>query len=1585
MYFHPFFKGFDKLRKMTGKNSPLHHDIFHEKQHKILSKAKQLLRKAIEQDEVSAPMQIFEKMLYFHTSSSPYADPATHINILNNLACCFRRLDRLDDSVTNLKKALAICKAHRLNSGSTLTNLTAVYSQKGLTLKALKTSQLAIRELHPLLLNNKTDENVRMLAIAYYNCGNQEYNVKDFYSSMVSYERGLKVLRSAQIGKWDGLTTKLSEARKRARLMYNSQKRLGGPGPKSRILDGDSEDRRPARSRPKPRSRRRSLTRGHNTLPSEQGPFGNGIHHQNDPGANHRKNTQERGSVFSNMSFGARKRPSSTTTKRSRQKKHHLTSDLDFHKTVIKKSKKKKKGSAVKNKRTRKKSRRGAGGASGAPGLGLPPTNTSRISANEMMGESSKFYEKGHKTLHLGQFRTMNLYMVNEFSAIDDMKRTDKIQFFTPIVPNRLSPYTTSKPKYHQRKTGLLKSRVSFYDGSATKSKLGGFRKNASSFTTQPRMVSGIGGVRNNQSGLVRPEKAYTNASKISHGGEFRARPIVLEEEGDGEGDYGGRNQSYFGEKGSPETQKRAIYIGENEADLMDDSWKEDSDEAIEDENGDSEGAVHFQSLDRAQTQNLNITRNNFIVGLQTFQGKPRTVNSTPKHRQQGGYKYSEGQGTPKQTESQNRYVVSDRQKSAPGNRYNTLDEVGEEYEDHQEAPTHPNHYQNPKNSNLSQTPKNHQNQNLIPQTKPPKPLYINNSDLKNISSNYFGPGAQNHKNPNLSQNDPNQGFSNPSNTQNPPNHLADSLRIENLNLKQQNSELLAALEREREINRINQLKQERQADLKLRHQEATKIQRSWRGHSKLREERRLIKKLESDGFILLKRCWTSIPIAGGGYSPSKLIIFEGVHNYHIEAKDVQTSEYRTLDLSKKSSKSDGLLNGGLAEKLTINGQNHLEFVDLVVPEVSLADENTEEPLIGPDVAEVGVVPENVEKPLFPTQKSLSEGELIQEVHDEMDGVGDGSGEEFVGLESAERAETDLTPLKDSEPKNELPGEEVVEDDQIMDADDAVTPALSGYKPKKAENEQQPVTPNSAKYDSQEEGLEPPYSQEDDEDLERLKNDALEALDETDQKEGNYSDIGDLAENELENDIDLEEPLIMDQADATAAEDVEFESNMNQTEPEIEEPLIPAESPKIEEEEGIEPIQEPEIEAPIFDNPPNPENEPKTELENFDFQNEKIEKQAELTEEELRTRHQKARLIQDYYKNNQKIRQNRKRRINPYKQLITLEDNQRYLVTVYGLPDSEEREVDCFGVTKKLVFHPFGISEYMVAKKAKEAGDDSQAVLSKKIIEDLEFDLEKRTMGFREEEAPDVDDIVDDFGEIDDSLNIDTNQFLDPNKETVGEEDDLGDAVAGLGGLDEEAMDAMDVGLGVGGSADFRGEGDNEGVEGVDGQEEGVGDVPEDLDLGDEIGGVDEEPLISDQEPEEEVAHDDDQDDKEANDDAPEVPLLGIDGGDGLEDGIPVEDFGQLEDTNENQFREAEEPIEDFENELQGEIEGEEKNFEVNEPEEDPGLDALPDEEIEPEFGNNEQLIADENPEIEDEQAQHHQEGNDPDLLFDFL
>lgn len=189
---------------------------------------------------------IFEKLELFHSVNSPYRDPEMLIQILNNVACCHRRINSLEYSIEVLKRALSIAKAHNLNSGVTYTNLSAVYSQKKMTQKALKISQQAISELYPLMLSNKTHENIKLLAIAYYNLANQESQVKDYQGSMINYKRGINLLKGENYSEDDPVLVKLQSGYKQVRAKFNKQK----------IFEGSSKRRRPSSAGIKPNSSR---------------------------------------------------------------------------------------------------------------------------------------------------------------------------------------------------------------------------------------------------------------------------------------------------------------------------------------------------------------------------------------------------------------------------------------------------------------------------------------------------------------------------------------------------------------------------------------------------------------------------------------------------------------------------------------------------------------------------------------------------------------------------------------------------------------------------------------------------------------------------------------------------------------------------------------------------------------------------------------------------------------------------------------------------------------------------------------------------------------------------------------------------------------------------------------------------------------------------------------------------------------------------------------------------------------------------------------------------------------------------------
>ena len=97
-------------------------------------------------------------------------DPENRVETLNELACCYRRINRLREAMRYLHQAMDIEKEYGLSSGITRTNLSAVYHSMGNPQKALHHSKIAVEELRELYKKKKNDEEVvMMLAISYYN------------------------------------------------------------------------------------------------------------------------------------------------------------------------------------------------------------------------------------------------------------------------------------------------------------------------------------------------------------------------------------------------------------------------------------------------------------------------------------------------------------------------------------------------------------------------------------------------------------------------------------------------------------------------------------------------------------------------------------------------------------------------------------------------------------------------------------------------------------------------------------------------------------------------------------------------------------------------------------------------------------------------------------------------------------------------------------------------------------------------------------------------------------------------------------------------------------------------------------------------------------------------------------------------------------------------------------------------------------------------------------------------------------------------------------------------------------------------
>lgn len=485
------------MKRVTGKNSPIHFDVFSKKQEWLMQFAKRRIKTAMDDGDVAVALEVYERLLIFHSGGSLYKDPEIYNEILNHLACCYRRLNRLDDGLGYLKKSLNVCKGHNLNSGLTYTNMTAVYSQKGLSQKALKMSQLAVKELYPLVLNNSSQENTRLLAIAYYNCGNQEFKIKDYNSSMISFERGLKVIKKSFSPSIKALRDKLKKGLIRSRAKYNSDKN-------SKISV----------------RRRRSC----NSSKMKRSQFN----------SSQRVNTASDISTLSKISTGKfkmkkkRRRPNSS------------------NKSALKKSQ-----------------------VVDIPGLNDP----------------TKFTQGGHKVYELGDFRTKNMYIVDEYSAIEDIKRTDKIQFYSSLAPERGNPYASKKPRY-RGSSGLIKTKIrrpkgsGLFDGSAKRKK--GWKKN----------------------------NFITNNSRIE------AKPPSLKKRGDHYYDSVDYNPI------RAEFENVTNDVDEVEKELLDDSWRESCDSSSFEQKSGSEEYTMIQN------------RNNFIRGLQNITGngteEDRVISATP-------------------------------------------------------------------------------------------------------------------------------------------------------------------------------------------------------------------------------------------------------------------------------------------------------------------------------------------------------------------------------------------------------------------------------------------------------------------------------------------------------------------------------------------------------------------------------------------------------------------------------------------------------------------------------------------------------------------------------------------------------------------------------------------------------------------------------------------------------------------------------------------------------------------------------------------------------------------------------------------
>jgi hypothetical protein len=168
-----------------------------------------------------------------------------------------------------------------------------------------------------------------------------------------------------------------------------------------------------------------------------------------------------------------------------------------------------------------------------------------------------------------------------------------------------------------------------------------------------------------------------------------------------------------------------------------------------------------------------------------------------------------------------------------------------------------------------------------------------------------------------------------------------------NEELKRKNETLQRALEEERSKNRIKELQEERENYMRERDHSARVIQRAWVSNSIRRSEKNRIKNLEKYGFKLVKKSWTSIPKEQGGYSPSKVYVFENssTSTVTVIAENVRTNETRNLEILTKES-SHQIQSDNVDQNLFITKAGSLEIKNIDIQEVSISRQNTEEPLI---------------------------------------------------------------------------------------------------------------------------------------------------------------------------------------------------------------------------------------------------------------------------------------------------------------------------------------------------------------------------------------------------------------------------------------------------------------------------------------------------------------------------------------------------------------------------------------------------------------------------------------------------------------
>ena len=759
--------------------------------------------------EIEISLQIFEKLESFHTQNSVYRNPKTLVDILNNIACCYRRINSLDPAIEVLNRALKISKSNNLNSGLTYTNLSAIYSQKKLVHKALKICQQAIGELYPLMLQEKTPENIKLLAITYYNLGNQECLIKDYESSIVNYNRGIKLLNDEDYPENDPVLIKLQVGCKQAKALLKKVKIEKGAGV---VIKRPTS----AGLRPNSAHSKQSLKN------FNQSKF-----------SNNNQSSLNRSRIFAQF-----------------------------------------------NKKT----------------IPFDPRTSKRNPA-------------------LTTFNQMQWRTSDEYTHNDDNTYNDRVHLHTNLKPQKLSAYKSTNP--------ILPA---------------GF--NSSKLQNKSTQRKTFDGSRNsiNQSREVKKQKTHANAREMEQEDDFLYLPA--------DDSYVSAEAQYRQKQlkqAQPKITKKEVQVNRNqmydlqedEKELLDDSWQENvSDNETEGHNKNeriqksisekqqmASSRKKFYHAIKEQNETINASQSekdkfqvtNINDDLEDWQGTKIDLTQNKMFREKVQETFYEPQ--------QQQPSGGDRCKTAGGLRFRTLDEEKQK-----------------KKRDLDSRRK---------ELKSPQVNYINSSDLRN--SNLASPNERESE-----------------------VGMTHSLLVENNQLKRRNQDLMRALEEERSKNRIKELQKERQKYMSERDSSARVIQRGWVSNSFRRSEKRRIENLKKYGFTLIKKSWTAIPRELGGYSPSKVMVFENnsTSTLTVIAEDVKTNQVKNVEI-KIGQKNTSFAAKELDKKCYLTKEGQLEIRDISVKEVSLSDHNTEEPLIDKD-EQVSFDRIQMESPLFPTEKSRS-------------------------------------------------------------------------------------------------------------------------------------------------------------------------------------------------------------------------------------------------------------------------------------------------------------------------------------------------------------------------------------------------------------------------------------------------------------------------------------------------------------------------------------------------------------------------------------------------------------------------------------